>query len=225
MNTNKFRPSWMNKGNKWMPPKDTISEEERLEKLRNEFAEIIMETFPRNNEKYYQEMNDEINENIEYINDFIERDNIRLRDSYLNDQIERTEKYLEDVTDYVKIIDDKKTRNENNKLKIQEIMQEIEELSKKLEEIKKNKPYTARGKTPVVTNEEVEINNKIETLPHEKNKLEEENIDLEKYIELLIEQKQSQDISIIEKKKYLEYLNENWDRYYHDGTMIILPSN
>jgi hypothetical protein len=217
MNTKKFFPSWMKQ-------KQLISEEERLENLRNEYAEIIMDVFPRNNQKYYEEMMDEVNENMEYINNFLKQDNIRLRDAYLNDEVARTQKYLDNTTDYEKIIDDKKMRLEINKQKIQEIMLEIDSLSKQLEEIKKNKPYTARGKTPVITKEEKEISDKLEKFPNEKNKLEEENGELEKYLVESVEIKECQDNIIIEKKKYLEYLNNNWDRYYHDGTMIILPS-
>ena len=66
MNTKKNFPSWMIKGSKWMQPKDTITEEERLEKLRNEYAEVIKDLFPRNNQKYHEEMMDEINEDLEY---------------------------------------------------------------------------------------------------------------------------------------------------------------
>jgi chromosome segregation ATPase len=223
MNTNRSIPSWLNKEKKWMPSKNTMSEEERLENVRNQYAEIIMDVFPR--KINYQEMIDSIDENMVYINDFIEKDNIRLRDAYLNDQITRTEKFLKDVIDYKKIINDKYTKIESNKLNIQEIMLKIQELSKKLEEIKKNKPYTIRGKTPILTKEEVEINSKIDKLPNEKNKLEEENEELEKYIEGLIEDQKDQDNLIIEKKKYIEYLHANWNRYYHNGVMIILPNN
>jgi hypothetical protein len=217
MNTKKFFPSWMKQ-------KEVISEEERLENLRNQYAEIIIDLFPRNNQKYYEEMIDEINEDMGYINDFINQDNIRLRDAYLNDQIARTQNYLDNITDYDKIIDDKKIILEINKQKIQDIMHEIDSLSKQLEVIKKNKPYTARGKTTIITKEEKEISDKLEKLPNEKNKLEEVNEELEKYLVESVEIKECQDNIIIEKKKYLEYLNKNWDRFYHDGSMIILPS-
>jgi hypothetical protein len=217
MNTKKLFPSWMKQ-------KEVISEEARLENLRNEYAEIIMDVFPRNNQKYYEEMIDEVNGNMEYINDYINRDNIRLRDAYLNDQITRTQNYLDNITDYDKIIDDKNMRIKINKEKIQEIMLEIDTLSKQLEEVKKNKPYAARGKTTIITKEEKEISDKLEKLPNEKNKLEEENEELEKYLVESVEIKEHQDKTVIEKKNYLEYLNKNWDRYYHDGSMIILPS-
>ena len=207
-----------------MKQKEVISEEARLENLRNEYAEIIMDVFPRNNQKYYEEMIDEVNGNMEYINDYINRDNIRLRDAYLNDQITRTQNYLDNITDYDKIIDDKNMRIKINKEKIQEIMLEIDTLSKQLEEVKKNKPYAARGKTTIITKEEKEISDKLEKLPNEKNKLEEENEELEKYLVESVEIKEHQDKTVIEKKNYLEYLNKNWDRYYHDGSMIILPS-
>ena len=229
MNSKKFVPSWMNNKNAFMSQKEVISEEKNLEKLRNEYAEIIMDVFRNQNfidsynEKYHQEMIDDINENIEYINDFIERDNIRLRDAYLNNEIIRSQTYLDNIVDYTKMIDDSKIKKGNNKLKIQEIMLEIDNLSKKMEEIKKNRPYLAPGKTPVVTKEEADINNQIEKLPHEKNKLEEENEMLKRYIEHLIDQQVSQDDLIIQKHKYIEYINENWDEYYHDGSMIILP--
>jgi len=218
MNTKKFFPSWMK-------PKEVISEEDRLENLRNQYAEIIIDLFPRNNQKYHDEMINEINEEMGFINNFINRDNIRLRDAYLNDQIARSQDYLDNITDYDKIIDDKKMILEINKQKIQEIMLEIDNLSKQLEEIKKNRPYTARGKTQVITKEEKEIGDKLEKLPNEKNKLEEENVELEKYLVETVEIKECQDNIIIEKKNYIEYLNANWDRYYHDGSMIILPSN
>ena len=223
MNTKKFFPSWMNKDSLFMKQKQIVSEEDRLENLRNQYAEIIIDLFPRNNQKYYEEMMDEVNENMEYINDFIEKDNIRLRDKYLNDEITRTQDYLDNITDYDKIIDDNKMKIEINKEKIQEIMFQIDNLSKNLEEIKKNKPYTARGKTSIVTKEEKEFSDKLEKLPNEKNKLEEVNEELEKYLVESVEIKECQDKIIIEKNKYLEYLNENWDNFYHDGSMIILP--
>jgi len=225
--SNKFVPSWQKNGS-WMKKKDhpQISEEERLQKLRDEYAEIIKETFPKDNSQYYSDMMAELKEDMAYISDFIENDNLRLRDQYLEMEIERTEKKIEfeNKTDYEKLISDTSNEIKNKKEEIVKIMNEIESLSKDLEKEKKTQAYVPRGQKRTISKKELEITARLECLPNEKNKVDEDIDKLEKLNQGYQYSLETKLDKINKYNEYIQYLNDNWENYTHNGITIVLPN-
>lgn len=213
----KFPAIWMKK----VHPK--ISEEERIENVRKEYAEIICDLFPK--KINHQEIMDEINDNMQYISEYIEYDNLRLRDEYLNNEIIRTQKYLDSIIDYQEKIKQNINKFDNNKEKITNIMNDIDNLTAKMEEVKKNRPYSLRKHSNILSKEEVDINNLMSECIKEKNSLEEENKKIE-YNNTLYESLDIEQYNLVlESKKYIEYIESNWENYYHNGFSIVLPLN
>ena len=226
MYSRKSMPGWLNKGSFFMKSNvDDLTEEERMAKHRDEIAQILIENCASIHDRdYYNNMMSEIEEDMNYINDFIVDDNLRLRDNYLNDQIARYDKDISSKIDYELKITKLRENIELSKLKISGLFDEITELSNKLNEIKKNKPYTPRNKQPIITPEEAIINTRLENIPHDKNSLEELISSSETSIEYYMNLKISQDENISYAEKNKQFIIDNWERYQHDGTMIILPS-
>ena len=226
MTSHKSMPGWLNKGSFLMKPNnDVLTEEEQLANHRDEIAQILIENCASIHDRdYYHNMMSEIEEDMNYINDFIVNDNLRLRDNYLNDQLARFDRDILGKIDYEFKIKEITENIESSKLKISGLFDEITELSNKLGEIKKNKPYTPRNKQPIITPEEAVINTRLEKIPHDKNTLEELISNSEGSIENYINLKIAQDENISYAEKQKQFILDNWERYEHDGTMIILPS-
>jgi hypothetical protein len=225
MNTNNLKPKWMRRS----PPTEEERvqiEKDNLQKLRDDFAEILVNACPkRMSDEYYSDLSANIEENMEYINKFIEDDNIRLRDQYLTNEIERLEKlittpdvnYAEEIKKYTQQI-------KNNEKKINFLLDQIPILSEELNQIKLNKPYVAKSKQRD-TPEEIKIKEKISSIPHEKNNLEEINEKLAKDIIEYESLKESYDATCITNNSQIEYIQKNWDKYSVDGCHIVLPRN
>jgi hypothetical protein len=94
MNTNNFKSKWM----KRTPPTEEERlqiEKENLQKLRDDFAEVFINACPKKiPDNYYEDLTAEVEDNMHYINEFIKKDNIRLRDKYLTNEIERLKKLI-----------------------------------------------------------------------------------------------------------------------------------
>jgi len=209
--------TWMKK----VHPK--ISEEERIENIRKEYAEIICDIFPK--KINHQEIIDEINDNMQYISEFIEYDNLRLRDEYLNNELTKTQKYIDSIIDYQEKIKENINEFNNNKENITKIMNNIENLTVKMEEIKKNKPYSLRKHRQILSKDEIDVNNLMSEYIKQKNNLEEENKKIE-YNNTLYESLDIEQYNLVlESKKYIEYIENNWENYYHNGFSIVLPLN
>jgi len=225
MNTNNFKPLWMNKGAIWMKPcKGTQTNEERLQKLRDDFAETLINSCPKRlPDNYYSDLSVEIEENMEYINKFIENDNIRLRDQYLTNEIIRLEKLITtpDVN-YAEEIKKCKQDIKNNEKKINFLLDQIPILSEELNQIKSNKPYVVKSKQRD-TPEEIKIKEQIASIPNEKNKLEETNERLAKNIVEYESFEESYNATCIANNLQIEYIRKNWNKYSVDGCHIILP--
>ena len=225
MNTNSFKSKWMRR----TPPTEEERvqiEKDNLQKLRDDFAEILVNACPkRMSDEYYSDLSAEIEDNMGYINKFVEDDNIRLRDQYLTNEIKRLEKlittpdvnYAEEIKKYTQQIKD-------NDKKINFLLDQIPILSEELNQIKLNKPYVAKSKQRD-TPEEIIIKDKISSIPHEKNKLEEINERLSKTIVEYESLKESYDTSCIVNNSQIEYIRKNWDKYSINGCLIVLPRN
>jgi chromosome segregation ATPase len=226
MTSRKSMPGWLNKGSFFMKSNiDVLTEEERMAKHRDEIAQILIENCASiHDHDYYHNMMSEIEEDMNSINDFIVNDNLRLRDNYLNDQLARCDKEISSKIDYDLKIKELTECIESIKQKISRLFDEITELSNKLGEIKKNKPFTPRNKQPIITPEEEVINTRLEKIPHDKNNLEELISSYESTIENYRNFKVAQDDNISYAEKNKQFILDNWERYEHDGTMIILPS-
>ena len=174
--------------------------------------------------KFSAEKMEQLTKDMNSINDFIVNDNLRLRDNYLNDQLARCNKEISSKIDYDLKIKELTECIESIKQKISRLFDEITELSNKLGEIKKNKPFTPRNKQPIITPEEEVINTRLEKIPHDKNNLEELISSYESTIENYRNFKVAQDDNISYAEKHKQFILDNWERYEHDGTMIILPS-
>jgi len=223
---NKFSPSWLNKGKQFMLPKiNELSNGERLEMHRNEIAEILKENCASLYDRdYYNDLKYEIEEDLDTIYEYLNNDNIRLRNNYLNDKLNRCNKIITNKIDYDIKIKECEDKIKSNDLKISQIFDEISKLSEKLSEIKKTKPFVFNPKKQTYSPEEIQINNRLEKIPFEKNNLEEENLNLEKSIENYINIKEEQEIEIKNAESYKLYINENWEKYSHNGLMIVLPN-
>lgn len=223
MNTNSFKSKWMRR----TPPTEEERvqiEKDNLQKLRDDFAEILVNACPKRlPDNYYTDLSAEIEDNMGYINKFVEDDNIRLRDQYLTNEIKRLEKlittpdvnYAEEIKKYTQQI-------KNNEKKINFLLDQIPILSEELNQIKLNKPYVAKSKQRD-TPEEIIIKDKISSIPHEKNKLEEINERLSKTIVEYESLKESYDTACIVNNSQIEYIRKNWDKYSIDGCLIVLP--
>ena len=222
MSQNKeFKPSWM-KNNFWAKrPQPQISEEERLKKLRDEYAEIIINAFPkRRDENYYSDMMNDLEDNMSYINDFIERDNIRKRDEYLENEIHKTKKYLDNLINYDEEIIKCKKLIRDKRSDMFDLLKSIENLSDRLKEIKNDKSFSQRNKE---TPEELYITKQLNQIPSRKNKLDEEIENTERNISELEIKKENQIKGKKRAEDYIEYINENWERYKFEGCTIKLP--
>jgi hypothetical protein len=221
MDQKKFEPSWK-KNNFWAKkPIPQISEEERLKKLRDEYAQIIIDVFPkRRDENYYSEMMSELEDNMSYINDFIQRDNISKRDEYLNNEIKRTKLFLDNLFNYDEEIIKNKKLIRDKKSDIFDLIKSIDILSERLGDIKKDKPFSQRNKE---TPEEIYINKQISEIPSRKNELESHIENLERQVLDLEFKKDNQEIKRKQAENYIEYINDNWERYRFEGCTIKLP--
>jgi len=223
MNTNNFKSKWM----KRTPPTEGERlqiEKENLQKLRDDFAEILINVCPkRTPDNYYESLSTEVKDNMHYIDEFIERDNIRLRDQYLTNEIKRLEKLITtpDIN-YAEEIKKYKQQIKDNEKKINFLLDQIPILSEELNQIKINKPYVVKSKQ-FDTPEEIQIKENISSIPHEKNKLEETN---ERLLNSIIEYeslKESYDAICITNNSQIEYIRKNWNKYSIDGCLIVLP--
>jgi len=212
---NKCPGGWMKK----VHPK--VSEEETIENIRKEYAEIICNIFPK--KINYQEIMDEVDDNMQYLAEYIEYDNFRLRDDYLNNELIKAQKSLDSIIDYQEKIKQNINKFDSNKKKITKIMNDIDNLTLKMEEVKKSRPYTLRKHSQILSKDEVEINNLMSECIKEKNSLEEENKKIESDNNLYESLDVEQNRAISESKKYIEYIENNWESYYHNGFSIVLP--
>jgi len=214
-----FEPLWKKKGLFLFKKKEPESEEERLKKLRDMYAETIIEIFPKRIDPYYYDnMIDEIREDMEYIAEYLEYDNERLRDKYLDDQIYRTEEKINKLQDYTEQIKFLSNTINTNKEKLEKLILEKNDLQNQIDEINKNKKGNIR--TPA----EAKILDRFKEIDLEKIKFEEEITKLTPSLEILSNSQEKNEALKESYFNYIDYIHENWERYYHNGSHIILPS-
>lgn len=215
-----FEPSWKKKGLFLFKKKEPESEEKRLKKLRDMYAETIIEIFPKRiDPSYYDNMMEEMKEDMEYIAEYLEYDNERLRDEYLDDQIYRTEEKINKLQDYTEQIKFVSNIISTSKEKLDKLILEKEDLQNQLDDINKNKIGNIR--TPA----EAKIIDRLKVIDSEKIKFEEEINKSIPSLDIVSKAQEKNDALKESYFKYIDYINENWERYYHNGSHIIIPSN
>lgn len=213
MNHN-FRPLWINKG--FSKKNEPISNEEKQKNHLDLYRESIISIFPKkiNNEDIYSNFDDD----MEYLNNFLIKDDLEKINKYLNNEIEITKYKLQNIINYSSKIQKCKIDKDTNNLEIEKITTEIESLNNQLKTIQENKLNKIKF-TPI----EYNILDRLKLIPEEKKILEEKNkeilIELNMYE---INQEESEE-NIKELENYLNFINENRNEYKIDGSIIIIP--
>jgi len=213
MNHN-FRPLWINKG--FSKKNEQISNEEKQKNHLDLYRESIISIFPKkiNNEDIYSNFDDD----MEYLNNFLIKDDLEKINKYLNNEIEITKYKLQNIINYSSKIQKCKIDKDTNNLEIEKITTEIESLNNQLKTIQENKLNKIKF-TPI----EYNILDRLKLIPEEKKILEEKNkeilIELNMYE---INQEESEE-NIKELENYLNFINENRNEYKIDGSIIIIP--